>query len=182
MRGGLKWVGGSEKGTRPAFFGAGCGPARAARPVLPPLQISNGTIPKTHTRRWRVSRLIYLMVTWPDITFSVRTLSQYIQEDPCRNSSSKVHQRITRTRIVIAIRKQSDIDSLLQLRLGRLSDNSEISIWVLHFSWFFYYLMEVKKTNKRIKIISGSRIPRDDQYLFGDSLVAISLAGFKGVM
>jgi len=42
--------------------------------------------------------------------------------------------------------------------------------------------MEVKKTDKRIKIISGSRIPRDDQYLFGDSLVAISVAGFKGAM
>jgi len=37
-----------------------------------------------------------------------------------------------------------------------------------------------KKTDKRIKIISGSRIPRDGQYLFGDSLVAISVAGFKG--
>ena len=84
--------------------------------------------------------------------------------------------------IVIAIRKQSDIDSLLRLKLGRLSDNSEINIWVLHFSWFFYYLMEVKKTDKRIKIISGSRIPRDGQYLFGDSLVAISVAGFKGAM
>ena len=100
----------------------------------------------------------------------------------CRNSSPKLHQRITRTRIFIAIQKQSDIDSLLRLRLGRLSDNSEISIWVLHFSWFFYYLMEVKKANKRIKIISGSRIPRDGQYLFGDSLVAISVAGFKGAM
>jgi len=42
--------------------------------------------------------------------------------------------------------------------------------------------MEVKKTDKRIKIINGSRIPRDDQYLFGDSLVAISVAGFKGAM
>jgi len=40
--------------------------------------------------------------------------------------------------------------------------------------------MEVKKTDKRIKIISGSRIPRDGQYLFGDNLVAISVAGFKG--
>jgi len=38
------------------------------------------------------------------------------------------------------------------------------------------------KTDKRIKIICGSRIPRDDQYLFGDSLVAISVAGFKGAM
>jgi len=47
----------------------------------------------------------------------------------------------------------------------------------LHFSWFFYYL--IKKIDKRIKIIS---IPRDDQYLFGDSLVAISVAGFKGAM
>ena len=84
--------------------------------------------------------------------------------------------------IVIAIRKQSDIDSLLRLILGRLSNNSEISIWVLHFSWFFYYLMEVKKTDKRIKIINGSRIPRDDEYLFGDSLVAISFAGFKYAM
>ena len=65
---------------------------------------------------------------------------------------------------------------------GRLSDNSEISIWVLHFSWFFYYLMEVKKTNKSIKIICGSRIPCDDQYLFGDSLVTISVAELKGVM
>jgi len=42
--------------------------------------------------------------------------------------------------------------------------------------------MEVKKTEKRIKIINGSRIPRDDQYLFGDSLVAIFVAGFKGFM
>ena len=72
----------------------------------------------------------------------------------CRNLSPKVHQRITGTRIAIAIREQSDIDSLLQLRLGRLSDNSKINIWVLNFSWFFYYLMEVKKTEKRIKIIS----------------------------
>ena len=100
----------------------------------------------------------------------------------CRNSSPKVHQRITRTRIVIVIRKQSDIDNLLRLRLGRLSDNSEISIWVLHFYWFFYYLMEVKKIDKRIKIISGSRIPHDGQYLFGYSLVVISVAGFKGAM
>jgi len=39
-----------------------------------------------------------------------------------------------------------------------------------------------KKKDKRIKIISGSRIPLDDQYFFGDSLVAISVAGFKGAM
>jgi len=38
-----------------------------------------------------------------------------------------------------------------------------------------------KKIDKRIKIISISKIPRDGQYLFGDSLVAISVAGFKGV-
>jgi len=42
--------------------------------------------------------------------------------------------------------------------------------------------MEIKKTDKHIKIICGSRIPHDDQYLFGDSLVAISVVGFKGVM
>jgi len=42
--------------------------------------------------------------------------------------------------------------------------------------------MEVKKTDKRIKIISESRIPRDGHYLFGDSLVAIFVAGFKGAM
>jgi len=42
--------------------------------------------------------------------------------------------------------------------------------------------MEVKKPKKRIKIISGSRILRNGQYLFGDSLVAIFVAGFKGVM
>jgi len=42
--------------------------------------------------------------------------------------------------------------------------------------------MEVKKIDKHIKIISGSRIPRDDQYLFGDNLIVISVAGFKGVM
>jgi len=42
--------------------------------------------------------------------------------------------------------------------------------------------MEVKKTDKRIKIISRSRIPRDGQYLFEDSLTAISFAEFKGVM
>jgi len=44
--------------------------------------------------------------------------------------------------------------------------------------------MKIKKTNKgiKIKIICGSRIPRDDQYLFGDNLVAISVLGFKGVM
>jgi len=100
----------------------------------------------------------------------------------CRNSIPKVHQRIAGTRIVIAIWEQFDIDNLLRLRLGRLSDNSEISIWVLHFSWFLYYLIEIKKTEKCIKIICESRIPRDGQYLFGDSLVAISVAGFKGVM
>jgi len=42
--------------------------------------------------------------------------------------------------------------------------------------------MEVKKIDKRIKIISESRIPRDGQYLFGDSLVVISIVGFKGAM
>jgi len=42
--------------------------------------------------------------------------------------------------------------------------------------------MEVKKIEKRIKIISESRIPRNGQYLFGDSLVAISVAGFKVAM
>jgi len=42
--------------------------------------------------------------------------------------------------------------------------------------------MEVKKIDKRIKIINGSRIPHDGQYLFGDSLVAIPGAGFKGAM
>jgi len=49
--------------------------------------------------------------------------------------------------------------------------------------------MEVNKTDKRIKIISRSKIPRDDQYLFGDdqylfgdSLVAISVAGYKCAM
>ena len=84
--------------------------------------------------------------------------------------------------IVITIREQSDIDSLLRLRLGRFSNNSKISIWVLHFSWFFYYLMEVKEIDKRIKIIYGSRILRDDQYLFRDSMVVISVAVLKGVM
>ena len=91
--------------------------------------------------------------------------------------------------IAIVIREQSDIDGLLRFRLGRLSNNSEVSIWLLHFSWFFYYVMEVKQTDKqvkqtdkRIKIIYESKIPRDDQYLFGDSLVVISFAGFEGVM
>jgi len=42
--------------------------------------------------------------------------------------------------------------------------------------------MEVKKTDKRIKIISRSIIPHDGQYLFGDSLVAIFVAGFEGAM
>jgi len=41
---------------------------------------------------------------------------------------------------------------------------------------------QVKQTDKRIKIIYESKIPRDDQYLFGDSLVVISFAGFEGVM
>ena len=96
----------------------------------------------------------------------------------CRNSSPKVYQRITRTRIAIAIRKQSDIDSLLRLRRGRLSDNSEISIWVLHFSWFFYYLMEVKKTQTNV-----SRSLAEAEYrAMTNSLVAISVAGFKGAM
>ncbi|XP_068497866.1 uncharacterized protein [Phaseolus vulgaris] len=49
----------------------------------------------------------------------------------CRISNPKVHQKITRIRIVIAIREQSNIDNLLRLRLGRLSDNSEINIWDL---------------------------------------------------
>jgi len=39
--------------------------------------------------------------------------------------------------------------------------------------------MEVKKTDKRVKIC-GSRIPRDGQYWFEDSLIAIFVA--KGVM
>jgi len=39
--------------------------------------------------------------------------------------------------------------------------------------------MEVKKSDKTY---SESRIPRDGQYLFGDSLVAISVAGFNDVM
>jgi len=42
--------------------------------------------------------------------------------------------------------------------------------------------MEVKKMDKRIKIISKSRILRDDQYLLGDSLVAIYVAKLKGAM
>jgi len=42
--------------------------------------------------------------------------------------------------------------------------------------------MEIKKTNKCIKILHGRRISHDDQYLFRDSLVAISVAGFKGAM
>jgi len=45
-----------------------------------------------------------------------------------------------------AFQKQSDIDNLLQLRLGRLSES------------------------------------RDGQYFLGDSLVAISVVGFKGAM
>ena len=97
--------------------------------------------------------------------------------------SPEVHERITATRIAIAIREQSNIDSLLRLTLVRLSNNTKINIWVLHFSWFFYYLMEVKKkTDKRIEIICRSRIPRDGQYLVGDSLVAIYVAGLKGAM
>jgi len=42
--------------------------------------------------------------------------------------------------------------------------------------------MEIKKIDQRIKIICGSRIPRDGQYFFGDSLIAISVARFKGAM
>ena len=96
-----------------------------------------------------VGRLIYLTVTRPYIAFSVRTLSQYIQDPrkPHWDAAIRV-LKFTRTRIAIAIRKQSDIDNLLRLRLGRLSDNSEISIWVLHFSWFFYYIIEVKKNRQ----------------------------------
>jgi len=39
-----------------------------------------------------------------------------------------------------------------------------------------------KKTDKCIEIIRGSRIPRDGQYLFGDSLPAIFIAGLEGAM
>jgi len=42
--------------------------------------------------------------------------------------------------------------------------------------------MEIKKTDKCIEIIRGSRIPRDGQYLFGDSLVAISITELEGAM
>ena len=65
-----------------------------------------------------VGRLIYLTVTRPNIAFSVRTPKSIYTGSTetslgCRNSSPKVHQRITRTRIAIAIQKQSDINSLL---------------------------------------------------------------------
>ena len=101
-----------------------------------------------------VGRLIYLTVTRADIAFSVQTLSQYIQDPrkPHWDSSPKVHQRITRTRIVIAIRKQSAYcDSDWG---GCQTTRRSVSGYCI-FSWFFYYLMEVKKTDKRIKIISA---------------------------
>ena len=137
--------------------------------------------------RWLVGWLIYLhSYSASHSVFGSDPKSIYTGSTQtslgCRNSSPEVHQRITGTMIVITIREQSDIDSLLRLRLGRFSNNSKISIWVLHFSWFFYYLMEVKEIDKRIKIIYGSRILRDDQYLFRDSMVVISVAVLKGVM
>ena len=143
-------------------------------------QISNGAIPKSHTRRWRViiwSNQIQVTRGTTDIPHGYSAWHSIFGSDP-----KSIYTGSTKTRIDIVIRKQSDIDNLLWLKLERLSYNSKISIWVLHFSWFLYYLMEVQKTEKRIKIISGSRIPHDGQYLFGDSLVAISVAWFKGVM
>ena len=125
-------------------------------------QISNGTIHKTTL--WRVingSSQIQATCGTTDIPHGYSAWHSILGSDPksiytdprktslgCCNSSPKVHQRVTRTRIAIAIRKQSNINNLLRLRLGRLSDNSEISIWVLHFSWFFYYLIEVKKNRQ----------------------------------
>ena len=47
--------------------------------------------------------------------------------------------------IAIVIRKQYDIDSLLRLRLGRLSDNSEISIWV------FFLVRLLSHVSKKIQ-------------------------------
>jgi len=41
--------------------------------------------------------------------------------------------------------------------------------------------MEVKKQTN-VSRLSAEAKYRDGQYLFGDSLVAISVAGFKGVM
>jgi len=78
----------------------------------------NGELSKDLVKYRRlVGRLIYLTVTQSDSVFGLESKSIYIGSMEtllgCRNSSPEVPQRITGTRIVIAIREQSNIDSLL---------------------------------------------------------------------
>jgi len=47
---------------------------------------------------------------------------------------------------------------------------------------FFLVLLLSRGSQKNKQIICGSRIPHYGQYLFGDRLVAIFVAGLKGVM
>ena len=110
-----------------------------------------------------VGRLIYLTVTRPDIAFSVRTLSQYIQ-DP------RKHHWDAAIRVLKYIKGSPKQGLLLpsenNLTLTAYCD----SYWggcqttrrsVSRYCIFFFLLSHgSKKTDKRIKIISGSKIPR----------------------
>ena len=128
-----------------------------------------------------MGRLIYLMVTRPDIAFSVWTLSQYIQtpQKPHWDAAIRVIKYIKGSPgqgLLLPSENNLTLTAYCDSDWGGCQTTWRLVFGYCIFSWFFYYLMEVKITDKRIKIISGSRIPRDGQYLFGDSLVAISVA------
>jgi len=99
-----------------------------------------------------VGRLIYLTVIRPDIAFSVRTLSQYIQAPRKSHWDAAVQ--------VLKYIKGSPKQGLLMPSENNLTLTAYCDLtrevvrqlgdeYVLHFFLFFYYLMKVKRKRQR---------------------------------
>ena len=114
-----------------------------------------------------MGRLIYLTVTRPDITFSVRTLSQYIQDPrkPHWDAAIRVLSRSPGQGLLLPSENNLTLTAYCDSDWGGCQTTRRSVSGYCIFSWFLSYLMEVKKTDKRIKIISESRIPCNGQYL-----------------
>jgi len=126
-------------------------------------QILKVAIPKTHTGRWRVikgSSQIQRTCGTTDIPHGYSTWHSVFDSD-----SKSIYTGSMKTSLGwhnLSLKSTSndhrDKDCYCHPRTIRHSQTR-----VLHFSWFFYYLIDVQKIDKSINIICENGILRDDQ-------------------